>query len=141
VIYVHVDDERSPTIIEPRVTHLPSGRVVLDMWRSGLHGSIDELSPDGFRLTLRDPYGSAAIVAKIDLTRGQFVLAGESSAHPLAQLDATLSSTIAKASAGQRAQRQSAAPPPTGSRKTLVGIALFLLLALVSLGLCARELP
>jgi hypothetical protein len=137
VAYVHVDGERSPTIIEPRVTHVPSGRVVVDMWRSSLHGGVDELTHDGFRLTVRDPYGVTVIVAKIDLTAGQFVLADSATAHPLGDLDATVSSLMENARAAGQPRRSSAPPALTDSWRALVALALFVVLALIALGFCA----
>lgn len=138
VAYLQVDGEKSPLIVEPRITEVATGRVLIDMWRSSLDGSVHAFHELGFELTVRDPYGPTVVQASVDAAGHSFVIMGSAGGpRPLSELDAALSAMIGKARDGVRAQRRSSTPAPRrGSPLALALIALAVVLGLAGLGFC-----
>lgn len=113
VEYGYVDGERSPQFIEPRVTELATGRVFIDFWRSCLDGSI-LFTPNGFQLTVRDPYGPTTVSVSIDSKAETFVVAGEASTRrPLRELNEVVGNIVVRAR--QELQSKLARPEPISS--------------------------
>jgi len=77
VVYDYMDGERSPLIVSPRVSHVVTGHVVLDMWRSCLDGTVSGFTASGFRLTVRDPYGPSVLKTIVDTETETFAVEGE----------------------------------------------------------------
>lgn len=110
--YAYVDGERSPQIVEPRITLTATGEVILDLWRGCIDGSVDGFSPGGFRLTLRDPYGPTILVAIVDLASRRFAIEGEPGAtYALASVSEVMGARIAVARDAFLAAHRAANPP------------------------------
>jgi hypothetical protein len=113
VAYDYMDGEKSPLIVSPRVIEITTGRIVIDLWRSSLDGTVENFSPGGFHVTVRDPFYPKEIGATIDATTGTFTLhEGPAEAHPLAEFDRVLRNLIDQARVDYRDQVRRSAPPP-----------------------------
>jgi hypothetical protein len=89
--YNYMDGEKTPTVIEPCVTLLSTGEVLVDFWRLGLNGSVSDFTADTFTLTVTDSYGLAKIVARVEVSSRTFTLIDDATpARPLAVLRETL---------------------------------------------------
>ena len=72
-----IDGEKTAMVIEPCTSAVGIGGILLDFWRSGLNGHIDDFSSDGFRLTVIDRYGLAEILVRTDAKAKTFTIAGD----------------------------------------------------------------
>jgi hypothetical protein len=110
--YAYVDGERSPQIVEPRVTELATGRVVLDFWRGCLSGQVGPFTVDGFHLRVSDPYGPATIEVTVDTRTETFLIPGEAiGPRRLADLGEALTPMVERARREWHTQHPPAPPP------------------------------
>ncbi len=72
-----IDGEKTPRVIEPSTAAVGIGGILLDFWRSGLNGHIDDITSDGFRLTVIDRYGLAEILVRTDAEAKTFTIPGD----------------------------------------------------------------
>lgn len=74
VVYDYDGGERSALITSPRVIEVATQRVWLDLWRSGFDGTVADFTPQGFRLTTRDPYYPLESSVWVDAANETFFL-------------------------------------------------------------------
>ena len=111
-----MDGEKSPLIISPRVMDAATSRVVIDLWRSCLDGTVIEFSPPGFRVEVRDPFGSMHVTASVDAHASTFVLDGNTlPPRPLSEFWNDLRTRADQERREWHAQYAPAATPPAES--------------------------
>jgi hypothetical protein len=139
--YNYVDGERSPLIIEPRVTVKATGEVLIDLWRCSVNGSIYDFSPGGFLLKITDPYGPTEILARVATGSRTFTVTGDpGQPKPLSILCETLLTMVDRA---RQAHRTSLTPPPLPQPTFLSRLKgwLTLFLAMISLLAASSRKP
>jgi hypothetical protein len=79
--------EKGPTIIEPRVVEIATGRELINFWKTYVIGGVWDFTPDGFRIRLTEPMTSKTIYVAVNTKTETFVIADHSSSpRPLAKL-------------------------------------------------------
>ena len=116
ICYNYMEGEKSPTIVEPCVTLVATGEVILDFWRTRLNGYLSEFKANGFQLKVSDNYDLTTVLLRIDVPSRTFVQVNDSApARPLAVLSETVFWMVEHA----RTVR-SASSPPAPSRPSLL---------------------
>jgi hypothetical protein len=98
----------------PRVIDVPTGRVVLDLWRTDWDATVDFTGPRRVWLSFRRYHGGGAFAAELDLARGTWRLPSEPdrAEAPLADIVAGLEEAFRVRSAGDRWIGPTIAPEP-----------------------------
>ena len=110
ICYNYADGEKTPTLIQPCVTVVANGEVLLDLWCGILNGHIDDFNDHGFRLTVTDGYAMKAILVRVEVKSRTFILPDDPTRpKSLTTLDETLIG-IALRAREERAAASSSAP-------------------------------
>src|SRR6476660_5293926 len=75
VLKGYSDGERTPTLIEPRIIEIVSGKVVVDLWHTYLNYEVEFREVGKMRLKIQDIYQTSTRIAEIDLVERTFVFA------------------------------------------------------------------
>lgn len=91
ICYNHQEGEKSPTIVEPSVTVVATGEVIIDFWRTRLNGHLDDFRDNAFRLRVSDNYNRKEIVVQVDVASTSFTIDNSTDEpRPLSLLNDTL---------------------------------------------------
>lgn len=112
-----VDGEKTPQVIEPSTAVLGIGGILLDFWRSGLNGHIDDITSDGFRLTIIDRYGLAEILVRTDAKMKTFTITGDPTGPRSLSV---LRETLVWIAVGVREERAVASLKKTTARDSMI---------------------
>jgi hypothetical protein len=112
VEYGYSGGEKGPTIVEPRVIEIATGRVLVDFWRRYTIGYVGDFSPDGFRITLTEPIASKRITVSINTRTETFTMVDEaSSPRPIDELYEVWGNFVMQAQREREAEMARSAPP------------------------------
>src|SRR5688572_10561940 len=77
--YNYMGGEKTPTVVEPCVSLVSTGEVLVDFWRLGLNGTVGEFGSNTFSVTASDSYGLAVVVARVVVSSRTFTVDRDSS--------------------------------------------------------------
>jgi hypothetical protein len=116
IVYDYMDGERTPLIVSPRVIEISTGKIIIDLWRSCLDGSVHSFTPAGFSIRVQDPFGPAQLQVTVDTAASTFTVVDLAlPPRPLAAMEKTLHAITEAKRHEYRLQHPPTPPPETPS--------------------------